>query len=70
VHGEWWFNVFEDGVLCTRNIKPKGADAGIYQTEQVPPAKLDALARELDDIADEVDALEFRLRRSGHGDPS
>jgi hypothetical protein len=59
VHGEWWFNVFENGQLEIRNIRPDSIE-GITITA-------DAILRhahDLEEIADLLDDVDFRLRRS------
>lgn len=59
VHGEWWFNGFEDGRLQTRNVKRDRVKHG----KSYSPELLTQYASELDAIADEFDRIENMLRR-------
>jgi hypothetical protein len=60
VHGEWWFNVFAEGRLEVRKVW-KG---GIEHLDFVTPDTLDLWATTLEEIADDLDAIEYRVRRS------
>jgi|SRR5262245_52882551 len=59
VHGEWWFDVFADGQLQTRNVKRNSIEHG----KSYSPELLNQYAVELDDIADEFDRIENMLRQ-------
>jgi hypothetical protein len=63
VHGEWWFNVFENNqleVLALRNGK-------ITCLQAVTSEKLTEWAEKLDEIGDDLDAVEYRLRLKMEG---
>jgi len=71
VHGDWWFNVFENGVLTVRRAgwkkKKNKAELVIKHREIVSPADLDDWAARLDAVADDFDdlATQFQLAREG-----
>jgi hypothetical protein len=67
IHGEWWFNVFENGVLTVRNVRWKKNNTAliIENREVVSPADLDEWAARLDAVADEFDDLAWALGDSG-----
>jgi hypothetical protein len=64
IHGEWWFNVFEDGVLTVRNVRWKENKLIIDNREVVSADDLEKWAIRLDAVADEFDELEWALRDS------
>jgi hypothetical protein len=64
VHGEWWFNVFENGVLTVRAVREKKKGVLTIENEEVVSADvLDDWANRLDTVADDFDDLEAQLRR-------
>jgi hypothetical protein len=67
IHGEWWFNVFEKGVLTVRNVRWKKNNSAliIENREVVSPADLDQWAARLDAVADDFDDLAWALGDSG-----
>src|ERR1700722_15087570 len=59
IHGEWWFNVFENGKLEIRAVR----QGKIKHMSTVSAHELGQWALELDDIADVLDDIEFYCRR-------
>ena len=58
VHGEWWFNVFEGGVLLVRDWDRD--EGGPVHDETVTPESLDQLAREFDDVSSDIDMFSYK----------
>lgn len=68
IHGEWWFNVFENGQLEIRAVR----QGKIKHMSTVSAHDLGQWALELDDIADVLDDIEFysrRLKQQAKDDP-
>jgi hypothetical protein len=58
IHGEWWFNVFENGQREIRAVR----QGKIKHMSTVSAHDLGQWALELDDIADVLDDIEFYCR--------
>jgi hypothetical protein len=63
IHGEWWFNVFEKGVLTVRNVRWKKNTLIIDNRVVVSAANLEDWAIKLDAVADEFDDLAWGAAR-------
>jgi hypothetical protein len=57
VHGDWWFNVFENGVLTVRRVRKNK----IEHREVTSAADLDNWAARLNAVADDFDDLTWQL---------
>ena len=66
-HGEWWFNVFENGVLDVRRARwktiKKKKRMFIEHIEVVSPADLDDWATRLNTVADDFDDLAWQYSK-------
>jgi len=62
IHGEWWFNVFENGVLTVRNVRWKNNKTAlvIEHREVISPTDLDDWATRLNAVADDFDDLAWQ----------
>ena len=58
VHGEWWLDHLESGVLKVRRVW-KGE---IAHLKDVTPDILNKLSAELDEIADDLDEVEYSAK--------
>ena len=67
IHGEWWFNVFENGVLDVRRARwktiKKKKRMFIEHIEVVSPADLDDWATRLNTVADDFDDLAWQYSK-------
>jgi hypothetical protein len=64
IHGEWWFNVFENGQLEIRAVR----QGKIKHMSTVSAHDLGQWALELNDIADVLDDIECRLKQQAGDD--
>ncbi|TFV39403.1 hypothetical protein E4K66_13440 [Bradyrhizobium frederickii] len=66
VHGEWWFNVFEDDALSVRDWDRKAGEP--IHDETITPETLDQLAIEFDDVSQDIDVFSYRPKvQAGRG---
>jgi hypothetical protein len=61
IHGEWWFNVFKGGRLTIRGVRAGKKGATIKHLGTVSSDSLDQWAKQLDEIADSFDGIEYHL---------
>lgn len=57
VHGEWWFNVFENNELQVRDWD-RDAKEPVHD-ETITPETLDQLAREFDEVSQDIDIFSY-----------
>jgi hypothetical protein len=62
IHGEWWFNVFEDNQLAIRGVWSRKKGTTIKHLATISAEDLDGWAKQLDEIADTLDLIEYHCR--------
>jgi hypothetical protein len=62
VHGDWWFNVFENGVLTVRRVRKNKTALVIEHREVASAADLDNWAVRLNAVANVFDDLALQCR--------
>jgi hypothetical protein len=62
IHGEWWFDPSEDNQLTIRGVRPGKKGATIKHLATISAGDLDEWAKQLDEIADALDLIEYHCR--------